>query len=185
MFDDQPIFAFRGKRTYLSATTVFDWLLQQLDSPTNIDFQFHQFTKNQCKVVSKTSLEDQIVATYRSNEEKLYLVDTEVAIDSNYPCNEQLIVGKAKISIESGHFEMPPIENASYIESIVVIYKEMLSKTEDGGRGKLIFGRVKLNRVPETGQCEVRHRRKIGDKFFEATLFCNDEKIGALYFGQH
>ena len=180
-----PELKFRGNRDYLSGTTVFDCIHDQLSDATEIDFQFHKFTANQCRFVSDPQSDEPLVATFRSAGHHFGVVETDQPIESTYACNEAEILAQATLSETVGEFDFPPIASATYLECIVAVYKAMLQQTADADRGKFIFGRVTLNKVPTSGHCLVKHRRKIGKQFFEATLICDDTPIGALYFGQH
>lgn len=177
-------FQFRGSRNYLHSTTVFDWVITQASDLHEIDFQFKKLTPNQCQVVENSSSDQEIVAMFRSKDLNLDFVETDEPMDSSYPCNEKAICEETKFDGGCGSFSFPLNIEASFLEAIVAVYKEMLSKTPEGSRGKLLFGRVKLNCVPKSGECVVKHRREIGKGFFEASIICDDNKVGALYFGQ-
>ena len=184
IFESKPQFKLRGNRNYLSATTVFDWVSDSLESPKEIDFQFHIFADKHVNVSKEPGSKQNTVATYRRCFETVYLIDSQEQISEMYPCNEHLVVDDADFDSTKGSFSLPAESNATYTECIVAIYKAMLQLTPDGSKGKLIFGRLKLEYVPKVGACVVEHRRMIGDKFFEANLIHNDQKIGSLYFGQ-
>ncbi len=179
-----PIFKFRGSRHYLHSTTVFDWFLSNASEARNIDFQFNKLTGNQCRIAEDTSDNDTVVASYRDANTNAFLIETNTPIKERYECNEMHILKQSQIESREANFDFPVTNSATFLECNVANYKAMLSRTEDGQRGQLVFARIKLDFVPRFGNCKVKHRRKIGESFYEATLLCNNLKIGAMYFGQ-
>jgi hypothetical protein len=178
-------FQFRGRRSYLHSTTVFDFITSRSNKPHHdIDFQFNKLTDKQCSFKKVSTADCEVVATFQSNETTICIVETDTPMEGSYPCNEDSICELANFTSDRSEFVYPLSNSASYLEAVIATYKTLLSRTETGKRGKLLFGRVKLKFIPTDGKCVVEHRRMIGDKFFEANLIQNDTKIGSLYFGQ-
>ncbi len=182
---DVTDFSFRGQRDYLHSSTIFDYLIKSDPRPEKIDFTFHKISDRQCTIMSQTNLgtDDVLVSSYKSEEATCFLYESNTAIQSRYPCNEAAIVEQLQFTGVTASFDMPPIPQASYIESVVGAYKKLLHNSELKFGRKLFFAKLLLRFVPSCGHCGVSHRRKIGGDFFEAELMHDKNEIGKLYFG--
>ena len=178
-------FAFRGERDYLHSTTVFDFLLQHDSAPETIEFVFHEMTSRQCECLPAQDSEspNAHVATYRSAGLTCFLYESDAPITLRYTCNEKSILERVAIAQSTTTFDFPPVEGATYIESVVAAYKDLLLRSVAEFSGKPIFGRMNLRYVPTEGNCQVRHRRVMGGKFFQADLAHQEQSIGQLYYG--
>jgi hypothetical protein len=181
---DEPEFRFRGERTYLHSSTIFDYLLAQDPNPVGVDFAFHKMTGRQCRVHDGPGegLQDFLVATYRSDGLERYLYEGGDGIRSKYPCNESSIAERTHLEGPSAAFPMPPVEGASFIESVVGAYKKLLLALYADLPGKLLFVRVTLDHVPGEGSCGVVHHRKIGQDYFQSRLLHEQQQLGSLIF---
>jgi hypothetical protein len=178
-------FAFRGERDYLHSTTVFDFLLQHDSAPEDIEFIFHGMTSRQCECLAAQDSEspNTQVATYRSAGLTCFLYESDAPITSRYACNEKSILEHIAIDQSTARFRLPPVEGATYIEAVVAAYKDLLLRSVPEFSGKPMFGRINLQYVPTEGNCQVRHRRVMGGKFFQADLAHQEQPIGKLYYG--
>lgn len=176
-------FQFRGTRNYLHSTTLMGELLPTDVSPQNLSLRMHRLTDRVC-VFSRHKLPDSIhVASYRSDGCVWEVYETDESIRSSYPCNENDIIANTEFLDGTARFMHPPIPDADYMEAIVAAYKQILSLLGiDRGR-KPVFAVVELRHIPKNGECRVVHRREIGDRFVESTLFAGEESIGRLYYG--
>jgi len=180
-----PEFLFRGNRDYLHSSTIFDYLQADDPKPASIDFAMHKMTDRQCALSAEAPPErsDTLVATYRSAGLTCYLYETDRPIQGTYPCNEEEICQHTTFKDSTASFDVPPIERATFIESVVGGYKKLLQTLYTDMTRKLVFARMTLERVPGNGRCRVQHRRKIGDEYFQAQLFHDDTPLGKLIFG--
>jgi hypothetical protein len=178
-------FRFRGSRDYLHSSTIFDHLLSSDPAPQKIDFTFHKLTNRQCEIEpeSDPNRATALAATYLSAGAQHYLYEAAAPIELRYPCNEGAIARQLVVRGETAQFDMPPVEGASYIESIVGAYKTLLIEGPERCTRKLLFARVLLEYVPTDGVCSVAHRRKIGEDFFEGSLTHRGVTMGRLFFG--
>jgi hypothetical protein len=181
----EPVFLFRGTRTYLHSSTVFDYLRGFDSQPEQIDFTVHKMTGQQCVVLPEPppARGEPLIATYRSAGLTRFLYETDRAMQGSYPCNEREICQQARFGESAGSFAMPPIPSASYIEAAVGVYKHLLQLVYPQETRKLLFARMTLTYVPADGLCRVEHRRKIGADFLESRLFHNGRLLGKLIFG--
>jgi len=180
-----PEFLFRGSRTYLHSSTIYDYLLARDPQPVDVDFAVHKMTDRQCTVSAdpQAAGDDTLVATYRSAGLTCYLHETEQRIQGTYLCNENEICEHTTIEGSTARLAMPPIERATFIESVVGAYKKLLQVLHPDLTGKLVFARMTVAHVPHDGHCQIQHRRKIGAKYFESRLFHEDTPLGKLIFG--
>lgn len=178
-------FAFRGDRDYLHSTTVFDFLLQYDSAPEAIEFIFHGMTTRQCECLAAKDSEspNALVATYQSAGLTCFLYESDTPITLQYACNEKSILERVAIDRSTATFRLPPVEGATYIESVVAAYKDLLLRSVPEFSGAPMFGRINLRYVPTEGNCQVRHRRAMGRKFFQADLAHQEQPIGKLYYG--
>jgi hypothetical protein len=184
--DEQaPMFLFRGSRTYLHSSTIFDYLLTRDPKPVDIDFAVHKMTDRQCTVSTEPQAagDDMLVATYRSARLTYYLHETEQQIQGSYLCIENEICEHTTFEGATASLVMPPIEGATFIESVVGVYKKLLQVLHPDLTGKLVFARMTVTHVPNDGHCQVQQRRKIGANYFESRLFHEDTPLGKLIFG--
>ncbi len=183
--EQAPVFLFRGNRSYLHSSTIYDYLLARDPQPFDIDFSVHKMTDRQCtlSVEPNAAGDDTLVATYRSAGLTCYLHETKRLIEGAYPCNENEICERTTFEGSTAHLEMPPIEGATFIESVVGAYKKLLPVLHPDLMGKLLFARMTVAHVPQNGRCQVQQRRKIGANYFESRLFHDETPLGKLIFG--
>lgn len=177
-------FGFRGTRDYVHGTAIVDWLATFDDCPQDLRAEFHHMSAQQCDVCEQESSEPRtLVATYASQGKRFWLYEVDEPIVSRYACNEKQIVTQVRIDGPSACFEYPNIDGASFSQSIVAAYKHLLPTLYPDVTRPYVWTAVELARIPASGQCEVRHKRSMGKRFFEGQIFVDGQPLGRMYFG--
>lgn len=173
---------FKGSRTYLHGTSMFDNLLKHVGVPTyapeSIRFMVMHMTTMVCEIVEKGKQGDRpVVAAYQDTKHDLLLIETETGISQRVEFDE-LQISKT-ISINGAVVEFDSsLPGFSMIESLVCSYRELLVSQEDW---KYLFVDLRLQHLP-TGMVKVEFKRKKMKKFFEGWIFEGDEKIGRIIY---
>lgn len=175
---------FKGSRTYLHSTTVFDDLLT-LRSPgvKSVDFKFDKRTDRQVRYQSQAPGDDQqrVVASWRDGDGVVYVVERDAAIIESRPYDEG---GLARsFAFDGQRVSLPAdVGGHSLIEALVAGFKVLLQRTVAGSGAKLAFVRLRLSRIP-TLPVDIRFSRRIGE-FYQGDITADGQPVGQIFFGE-
>lgn len=181
-------FHFKGKRNYLHATTLFDYIVDNYISkkyePRNIDFFINRLTDKNCLILSKKINDqppDKIIGQYKDNLSQLLIYETDDRIAQRLPYDETGI--RRQCNIESDKSIIcNNIANYSFMERVIAAYKFLLTSIYGKTYGKFLFARIMLSFIPK-GKILITHERIISNKFFQGTINHENKEIGTIIFG--
>lgn len=174
---------FKGARTYLHSTTLFDDIVA-LRGPGvgGIDFRFNHKTARQVRYQSAPPAEGETgVGIWRDNLGQFHIVERDAPVTGREPYDEDALA--AAFAFDGQRVELPPdVGENSTIEAIVAGYKALLLRTVAGDVARLAFVRLRLSRVPRL-PLEIHFSRRIGG-FYQGELRQDDQPAGQIFFGE-
>lgn len=177
-------FSFKGSRDYLHSTTVFDWILGQIDPPQSIDFIFNRKTVMQCVLVDAgKEVAGEVVGTWKDAAHDFRIVAEESKpILARVAYDEDAIVKDCQFEATS---VLVPDDGGSstFIERLVAAYKGLLLRQDGLAETKFVFARLRLKHVPKNAFV-VTHKRTMGAGFYQGDISVDGERIGEIYYGR-
>jgi hypothetical protein len=174
---------FKGGRTYLHSTTVFDDLLQLKGGVAGgLDFKFDRRTDRQVRYQSERPANAAtIVASWSDASGTTYVVERDAPITQTAAYDEDGLasgfdIGERQVAIPS------QVGGHSLIEAIVAGYKALLKQTVAGSDAKLAFVRLRLSEWP-TLPLDIHFTRRIGE-FYQGDIRCGGRSVGQIFFGE-
>ncbi len=182
--NDRTNFSFRGTRDYLHSTTLFNYLVKLDPKPENVDFAMNKETSYQCRVVTEREEDNEaiLVATYKSKGMKSYIYESLEKIAARSSCNEREILSAIALA-DTRAYCLLPISGATFVEVVVAAYKALVSSLSFYQGQKLVFARMMVDRLPESNDLTIEHKRNLGNRFFEANILLENQSSGKLIFG--
>jgi len=178
-------FCFKGGRTYLHSTDVFNKLLEIFGHDIeNINFSFYRITDK--NILLKDSLDEKLNLVFmfeftKSGEKKrFYGFEAEKPINCRYEYDEDSITEKAFIRDNCAILE----ERSSYsfIEHLVALTKFLHLKLLPK-KGKWYFARLQLEGVPSDFiPLKVCLNQTLGSKLTASNVFVGEKPVGKIYF---
>lgn len=175
--------AFKGARSYLHSTTLFDDLLQ-LKGPglRAIDFTFDKRTDRQVRYQEQPPGDDaSLVATWRDQSGTTWVVERDAAITQSRPYDEDGLA--ARFAFDERSVRLPAgAGDHSLVEALVAGFKALLLRTAAGEGAKLAFVRLRLPQLPVL-PLEIRYSRRIG-AFYQGDILAAGKPAGQIFFGE-
>lgn len=175
--------SFKGGRTYLHSTTVFDDLVRLRNPGAGaIDFRFDRRTDRQVRYQFEPPASGTLpVATWRDQEGTIYIVERGEAITGSVPYDEDGLANRFRFTGQSVTLPVD-LDGNSLIEAVVAGFKALLQRTVADKASKLAFVRLRLSRLP-TLPLEIRFSRRIGE-FYQGDIHAGAEPVGQIFFGE-
>lgn len=174
--------SFKGGRTYLHSTTLFDDLIQLKGLQVGpIDFKFDKRTHQQVRYQPEPPAKGVPVATWRDSGGVTYVVERDEAITDSVPYDEDGLANRFTFTEQS--VALPSdLGGNSLIEAVVAGFKALLQRTVAGKASKLAFVRLRLSSLPAL-PLEIRFTRRIGE-FYQGDIHANGKPVGQIFFGE-
>lgn len=175
--------AFKGGRTYLHSTTLFDDIVA-LRGPDigEIDFRFNHKTARQVRYRSAPPANGEVgVGIWRDSLGQFHIVERDAPITRREPYDEDGLA--AAFAFDGQRVELPAdVGGRSPVEAIVAGFKALLLRSVTADTARLAFVRLRLSRVPQL-PLEIRYSRRIGE-FFQGELRQGGQPVGQIFFGE-
>lgn len=174
--------SFKGGRTYLHSTTVFDDILQLKGGAfAGLDFKFDRRTDRQVRYLSQPPPAGTVVATWNDRDGTIHVVERDAAITADVPYDEDGLA--ARFEFGERQVTLPvDIGGHSLIEAIVAGYKALLQRTVAGSGARLAFVRLRLSHLPGL-PLQIRFARRLGD-FYQGDILSGEQTVGQIFFGE-
>jgi len=175
--------AFKGGRSYLHSTTLFDDIVA-LRGPgiREIDFRFNHKTGHQVRYKSAPPAATEVgVGIWRDNLGEFHIVERDALITRHEPYDEDGFA--ATFAFDGQHVLLPAdVGGHSMVEAIVAGFKALLLRTVADGTARLAFVRLRLRALPQL-PLEIRFARRIGE-FYQGDLSQAGQPVGQVFFGE-
>lgn len=175
--------AFKGGRTYLHSTTLFDDIVA-LRGPdiAEIDFRFNHKTGHQVRYQAAPPANGEVgVGVWRDSHGQFHIVERDALVSRREPYDEDGLA--ATFAFDGQRVELPAdVGGNSPIEAIVAGYKALLLRSVTAGTARLAFVRLRLSALPRL-PLEIRYSRRIGE-FFQGEVRQGGQPFGQIFFGE-
>lgn len=187
---------FKGDRTYLHGTDMFDESMKALEGWNQwqqVTLAIHRMTDQPLGLVPVSEFQRgsiqqvaQISGKYHAgNLATWVLIENNGAVKDRYPYPEQQMVDAADIQTET--IVLSSWLSFSRIEHIVALNKGLLQHLFPEAPGKWVFTKVKIKDLPALRQAEgiaIRFRKRIGFQLTDSQLYVptHSTPIGSIHF---
>lgn len=186
-------FCFKGSRTYVHGTDIFNKLLELLRSEMideKVDLSFHGITKTNIDLVTeKPKNEDILKAVIKYNDIKgsrkaLYAIENGQTIECRYEYPENYICELSDLDIENQMIVLRDDSTYTFVENSVALNKYLLENLFPNANGKWYFTRFQLDKIPQKKQypLQLKLKANFNFKLTKTEIFIENETIGYIYF---
>lgn len=185
---------FKGDRNYLHGTDIINetlsWLSSQKGELKDIDIAFHRLASRQLMVmegVVPEGVEPVAVCSFTSSgeRERVYLVETDLAVTGRYPYPEDEIVAAMQLDLAGRRGVLSGETAYSDIEVWVAMTKALHYKVFPQLQGKWLFVR---GRFPQFARHSMAGERTLAivssfnDKLTRSEALLDGVKVGEIFF---
>ena len=179
---------FRGARTYLHSTTLFDLLRKATGASRNLELRISRIIAEPVKAVAPDKAGAGPAAVGRfaydadGQRRTLALVpDADAEAPGRVVCNEKDIMASTIVADGVARFAFRAGAPGSLIEAVVALNKKLI-ETLHKPSGKLYFTQAALNRLPEEGALSLRVTSHLGTRLFVSAIAVDGEELGTITF---
>lgn len=188
-----PDFRFKGGRTYIHGTDLFQSITQFMDAEKSgylKEVSFRLFGDRQCAILFTTpeSAESRVICQGRwhdrmtGSDVRFWVVEQGAPVSDHYEFDEDSLCSGAELSentsLRSFNSEF------SMIENIVALTKKLHNEKLSLTKGKWVFGQIILNeRLPESSeQIQIENYQNIKDRFSRNRIVLDGHLVGEIRF---
>jgi len=185
-------FCFKGSRTYVHGTDIFNKVSELLkDEMKNekIDLSFHGVAKTNMHLVSEKPENEELLkfalkyTDKEDNRQVLYGVENKDEVKCRYEYPEEDICNMSILNKENEKVTLEKESSYSFVENTVAINKYLLENLFPEANGKWYFTRFQLNKIPENNYpLKLELKANFNLKLTKTEIFIDDESIGFIYF---
>jgi len=181
-------FCFKGSRNYVHGTDIVSKLLAQKSSKslTRIDLRFNGIATTGLMLVEEHSNPDAKVNVrwMENGELRTYqLIANGEEIDCRYEYEEDSILEKTTLDLDSQSVHLNEISGYSLCENFVALNKYLLNRLYPEEKGKWYFTRLELSEIyPEESLITVKFIKNFNFRLVKSEVLVNGNAIGSVYF---
>jgi hypothetical protein len=186
-------FCFKGTRTYVHGTDIYNKMIEVLASKMKnekLDLSFHGVAeKNMNLVASKPEDESTLkfVCKYLDNnniKNILYGVENNKDIECRYEYPEEDICNLSRLNLKDEEVVLESNSSFSFVENTVAINKYLLENLFPNVQGKWYFTRFQIKDVPcsDIYPLKLILKANFNFKLTKTEILINDKSIGFIYF---
>lgn len=185
-------FCFKGSRTYIHGTDIFNKVIELLKNEIKnekIDLSFHGVAKTNMDLVDEKPCDEELLKfafKYMDKEENrkiLYGIENKIIVECRYEYPEEDICEVATLDLENQKITLEKNTSYSFVENTVAVNKYLLENLFPDVNGKWYFTRFQLNKIPENiYPLRLELRANFNFKLTKTEISINDESIGFIYF---
>lgn len=187
-------FCFKGNRTYVHGTDIYNKLLDYVENMkcgiSSIDLSFHGITKKNIKISEeKPQDEDLLKFAYRytdkeNNKTILFGIENNEEIECRYEYAEEDICILSELDLENQVVILKKDSSFSFIENTVAINKFLLENLFSDVNGKWYFTRLQIKEIPKDKFYPLKLvlKANFNFKLTKTEIFIDEESIGFIYF---
>ena len=183
-------FCFKGERTYVHGTDIFNTLTKQFNTPLKkIDIAFHGIVLNNMSFSTQKPENDEVKVSFRcqNGEEKVRLFGTENSknVTCRYEYIEEELIEDAVIDMPSESISLQSFSSYSFIEYIVAMNKSFLETRYEDEKGKWYFTRLQLSskvEINDVTSIQIILKSNFQFKLTKSAIVINEQEVGYIYF---
>jgi hypothetical protein len=186
-------FCFKGSRTYVHGTDIFNKVNELLkDEMKNekIDLSIHGVAKTNMDLVNKKPENEEILkfafkfTNKDGTRDVLYGIENGEAIECRYEYPEEDICKLSKLNLDEEKILLETNSSYSFVENSVALNKYLLENLFPDANGKWYFTRFQLSKIPdiENYPLTLNLKANFNFKLTKTEIFLADESVGFIYF---
>ena len=189
MIEKDIKFKFKGSRTYIHGTDIYNFLIKFFDDNiSKIDLSFHSISNKNITLLSSISDNDELNFVFKyvdSNLEQkvIYAVENNSLIEEQYDYNEDLIYENSQLYLDEEKVSLSKNTGFTFIENIVAMNKYLLENLFEKD-GKWYFTRLQLNKpiLDLEGKIEIKLKSNFNFKLTKSEIYADEKVVGYIYF---
>lgn len=186
-------FCFKGSRTYVHGTDIFNKMLETLNSKmknVKFDLSFHGIAKTNIEL-SEEKPEDEALLKFAckytdSSDERqvLYGIENGKKVNCRYEYPEEDICQLSQLNLENKEVLLSDESSYSFVENSVALNKYLLENLFPDADGKWYFTRFQIQTVPENEAYPLKLvlKANFNFKLTKTEIFIANQFIGYIYF---
>lgn len=186
-------FCFKGNRTYIHGTDIYNKILKVLENKINygrFDLSFHGIARSNIAISSIKPTDESLIkfaCKYSDidNEQKiLYGIENGHQIDCRYPYLEENISKTSELNILNETVLLEEDTSYTFVENAVALNKFLLENLFPTVSGKWYFTRLELKEIvtEKIYPLQINFKANFNFKLTKSEIFINDKSIGFIYF---
>ncbi len=185
-------FCFKGSRTYVHGTDIFNKLVELLNKEIKsekIDLSFHGVAKTNIDLLVEKPENDELLkfaikfTDNSGNKNVLYAVENGVGIECRYEYQEEDICKLSNLDLENQKVLLNKDSSYTFVENSVALNKYLLENLFPNANGKWYFTRFQLNKIPENiYPLRLELKANFNFKLTKTEIIIGEESVGFIYF---
>lgn len=185
-------FCFKGSRTYVHGTDIFNKLVELLNKEIKsekIDLSFHGVAKTNIDLLVEKPENDELLkfaikfTDNSGNKNVLYAVENGVGIECRYEYQEEDICKLSNLDLENQKVLLNKDSSYTFVENSVALNKYLLENLFPNANGKWYFTRFQLNKIPENiYPLRLELKSNFNFKLTKTEIIIGEESVGFIYF---
>lgn len=179
--------AFKGARTYLHSTDIFNFLVRETGAARKLSLKFTDMLTTPIEAVPAGDVANPDAAPARFRGETADGSQIDLVIRPSggteaigrYPYDEEAVASEGRIGgsvIESTDGSL-----ASPIERIVALNKRLILDTIKPGK-KMLFASITLDHVPQAPHLRIELKSRLGVRLFRSSIASDGQALGEIIF---
>lgn len=187
-------FCFKGNRTYIHGTDIYNNMFEYLQNSkceiSTIDLSFHGVSETNIQI-SEEKPEDESLLKFaykytdkQHNKTILYGVENDDEVECRYEYLEEDICNLSELDLEKQEVILKKDSSFSFIENTVAINKYLLENLFSDAKGKWYFTRLQIKQIPKDKNYPLKLvlKANFNFKLTKTEIFIDEESIGFIYF---
>ena len=181
-------FCFKGGRDYVHGTDIVAKLFAHFsqNSITDVDMKFNGITSTNLLLIDGSEAENakvNIRAKSDGEEKLMQLVENDEPINCRYEYDEDQIINKTKIDLESKQIFLNESTEFNACENFVAMNKHLLQKLYPDEKGKWYFTRLEQKiMIKNDALITVKLIKNFNFRLTKSDIILNGKVIGSVYF---
>jgi len=194
MQKDSLEFCFKGSRTYIHGTDIYNKILDFLKDieieQTKFDLSFHGIAKTNMEI-SQNKPEDETLLKFafkyldKDNKKNvLYGIENNIPVSCRYEYPEEDICNLSELNLDNKEITLTQNSSFTFVENTVAINKYLLENLFPDIEGKWYFTRFQIKKVPSPHNYPLKLvlKANFNFKLTKTEIYIDDESIGFIYF---
>jgi hypothetical protein len=186
-------FCFKGNRTYIHGTDVYNKMLDFLKDKelqiTNFDLSFHGIAKSNIEIsdnkpTDETLLKFAFKYLDRDNTKKVfYGIENNIPVDCRYEYPEENICNLSELNLVNKEVVLNTNSSFTFIENVVALNKYLLENLFPDVNGKWYFTRLQMKELTNSSYpLKLVLKANFNFKLTKTEILIADKSIGFIYF---
>ena len=181
---------FKGDRTYLHGTDMFDALLELLPGVSNISLRIHNISRRPLDAVvlengdaGRAGAIAIFSGDFDGEKKTVGLFERSGTPDNRYAYDEADVTARAEIDATARYAAMARNANYSFIEQLVALQKALLQSCYTESSVRWYFTRLNIARAySDFGSMTLRVTKALGTSLVCSSVSVDGAALGEIYF---